>query len=126
MELISPMDGMFLAGESREHPMHVGGLHVYKKPAGAGPEFVSQLYAKLLTKTDSDAAFRKHPREVMGGISQLTWSIDPDLDLDYHLRHSALPHPGQPRRGLRQDAPCPEGWSQSDSVAAPGAIHRSG
>ena len=100
MELISPMDGMFLSGESREHPMHVGGLHVYKKPAGAGPEFVSELYEKLLTKTDSDPAFRKHPREVMGGISQLTWAIDPDLDLDYHLRHSALPHPGQPRQLL--------------------------
>lgn len=100
MELISPMDGMFLSGESREHPMHVGGLHVYKKPAGAGPEFVGQLYEKLLTKTDSDPAFRKHPREVMGGISQLTWAIDPDLDLEYHLRHSALPHPGQPRQLL--------------------------
>lgn len=100
MELISPMDGMFLSGESREHPMHVGGLHVYKQPAGAGPEFVSELYETLLTKTDSDPTFRKHPREVMGGISQLTWAIDPDLDLDYHLRHSALPHPGQARQLL--------------------------
>ncbi len=100
MELISPFDGMFLSGESREHPMHVGGLHVYKQPAGAGPEFVSQLYEKLLTKTDADPTFRKHPREVMGGISQLTWAIDPDLDLEYHLRHSALPHPGQPRQLL--------------------------
>lgn len=100
MELISPMDGMFLSGESREHPMHVGGLHLYEPPAGAGPEFVSELYAKLLTKTDSDPTFRKHPREVMGGISQLTWATDPDLDLDYHLRHSALPHPGQVRQLL--------------------------
>jgi diacylglycerol O-acyltransferase len=100
MELISPFDGMFLSGESREHPMHVGGLHVYKQPAGAGPEFVSQLYDKLITKTDADPTFRKHPREVMGGISQLTWAIDPDLDLEYHLRHSALPHPGQPRQLL--------------------------
>lgn len=100
MELISPMDGMFLSGESREHPMHVGGLHVYKQPVGAGPEFVSELYQKLLTKTDADPTFRKHPREVMGGISQLTWAIDPDLDLDYHLRHSALPHPGQARQLL--------------------------
>ena len=100
MELISPMDGMFLSGESREHPMHVGGLHVYKAPIGGGPDFVSQLYEKLLTKTDADPTFRKHPREVMGGISQLTWAQDPDLDLEYHLRHSALPHPGQPRQLL--------------------------
>lgn len=100
MELISPMDGMFLSGESREHPMHVGGLHVYQPPAGAGPEFVRELYERLLTKTDSDPTFRKHPREVMGGLSQLTWATDPDLDLEYHLRHSALPHPGQVRQLL--------------------------
>ena len=100
MELISPFDGMFLSGEGREHPMHVGGLHVYKQPVGSGPEFVSELYEKLLTKTDADPTFRKHPREVMGGISQLTWAIDPDIDLEYHLRHSALPHPGQARQLL--------------------------
>ncbi|MCW1960086.1 MAG: wax ester/triacylglycerol synthase family O-acyltransferase [Mycobacterium sp.] len=94
------MHGTFPSAEPRQHPMHVGGLHVYEPPAGAGPEFVRELYDKLLTKTDADPTFRKHPREVMGGLSQLTWAIDPDLDLEYHLRHSALPHPGQVRQLL--------------------------
>ena len=33
MRLISPTDSMFLLTESREHPMHVGGLQLFK-PTG--------------------------------------------------------------------------------------------
>lgn len=36
----------------------------------------------------------------MGGISKLTWAIDPDIDLEYHLRRSALPNPGRVRELL--------------------------
>jgi diacylglycerol O-acyltransferase len=100
MELISPLDGMFLLGESREHPMHVGGLHLYKPPPGAGPDFVRELYQELLTDTDATPTFRKHPGEVFGGVSKLTWAIDPDVDLEYHLRRSALPNPGRVRELL--------------------------
>ena len=32
MELISPTDSMFLLAESREHPMHVGGLQLFEPP----------------------------------------------------------------------------------------------
>ena len=34
MEMMSPTDAMFLVGESREHPMHVGGLQLFEPPAG--------------------------------------------------------------------------------------------
>ena len=34
MKLISPTDSIFLLGESREHPMHVGGLGLYEAPGG--------------------------------------------------------------------------------------------
>jgi diacylglycerol O-acyltransferase len=40
MELMAPTDSMFLFTESREHPMHVGGLSLFKPPEGSGPEFV--------------------------------------------------------------------------------------
>ena len=47
MKLMSPMDSMFLIGETREHPMHVGGLQVFTPPAGAGPEFIPEIYEAL-------------------------------------------------------------------------------
>ena len=100
MELISPLDGMFLLGESREHPMHVAGLQLYKPPKGAGPEFIREVYQELLTRDDVSPTFRKHPGEVFGGISNLTWGFDRELDLEYHLRRSALPAPGRIRELL--------------------------
>ena len=52
MELISPTDSMFLLAESREHPMHVGGLQLFEPPEGAGPDFVREIYESLITRED--------------------------------------------------------------------------
>ncbi|MFN8071650.1 MAG: wax ester/triacylglycerol synthase family O-acyltransferase [Mycobacterium sp.] len=100
MELISPVDAMFLLGESREHPMHVGGLQLFEPPADAGPEFLRDLYQSVIACQDVAPTFRKHPAELLGGIANLTWAFDKDLDLEYHLRRSALPSPGRVRELL--------------------------
>lgn len=97
MELISPTDLIFLLGESREHPMHVGGLSLYELPEGAGPDFVREIYEELVTVEDFQPTFRKHPATLFGGVANLGWAYDDDVDLDYHLRRSALPSPGRIR-----------------------------
>jgi diacylglycerol O-acyltransferase len=100
VELIAPLDLMFLLGESREHPMHVAGLQVFEPPAGAGPEYVRDIYQDLVLRDDVSRTFRKHPAELLGGVANLTWAFDRDLDLEYHLRRSALPSPGRVRELL--------------------------
>jgi len=100
MELISPLDSMFLLGESREHPMHVGGLQLFEPPKGAGKDFLRDLYQDVIEQDDVAPTFRKHPAEFLGGIANLTWAFDRDLDLEYHLRRSALPSPGRVRELL--------------------------
>jgi diacylglycerol O-acyltransferase len=97
MELISPTDSMFLVGESREHPMHVGALSLFQPPKGAGPDFVRDLYEDISKRDDFQPTFRKHPARLLGGISNVTWAFDDDVDIDYHLRRSALPRPGKVR-----------------------------
>ena len=37
MSLSAPLDAMFVASKTREHPMHVDGFHVFRLPDGAGP-----------------------------------------------------------------------------------------
>ncbi|MBV8789814.1 MAG: wax ester/triacylglycerol synthase family O-acyltransferase [Mycobacterium sp.] len=96
MELISPTDALFLIGESREHAMHVGSLQLFEPPADAGPHFVRESYQAMLECTDVQPAFRKHPA-FFGGVTNLAWSSDKDVELDYHLRRSALPEPGRVR-----------------------------
>jgi WS/DGAT/MGAT family acyltransferase len=96
MQLISPTDNIFLLGESREHPMHVGGLQLFEPPEDAGPEFVREAYEDMLSCTDVQPTFRKRPA-FLGGITNVAWSDDKDIDLEYHLRRSALPKPGKVR-----------------------------
>ena len=100
MNLISPTDALFLVGESREHPMHVAGLQLFEPPADAGPDFVRDLYDETAKRDDYQPTFRKHPGTIFGGISNVAWAFDDDIDIDYHLRRSALPRPGRVRELL--------------------------
>ena len=69
MKLISPTDSMFLLGESREHPMHVGGLGVYEPPDGmSGSEFLHDLHQDMVEHQDFQPTFRKHPATLLGGF----------------------------------------------------------
>ncbi len=88
---------MFLIGESREHPMHVAGLQLFEPPSDAGPDFVRDLYEAMIKHDHFQPTFRKHPAILFGGISNLAWTFDDDVDLDYHVRRSALPRPGRVR-----------------------------
>ena len=97
MKLISPTDSMFLIGESREHPMHVAGLQLFEPPEGSGPDFVRDMYETIAKNDDFQPTFRKHPGRLLGGISNVVWAFDDDVDIDYHLRRSALPRPGRVR-----------------------------
>ena len=100
MELIAPLDAVFLLGESREHPMHVAGLQVFEPPEGAGGDYLRDIYQELVVRDDVSRTFRKHPAELLGGVANLTWAFDRQLDLEYHLRRSALPSPGRVRELL--------------------------
>lgn len=97
MQLMSPTDSVFLMTETREHPMHVGGLMLFEPPEGAGPEFVGEIYRELLRSRDLQPAFQKRPAKILGGFSNLSWAFDDDVDLEYHVRRSALPVPGRVR-----------------------------
>jgi diacylglycerol O-acyltransferase / wax synthase len=100
MKLMSPTDSMFLVGESREHPMHVAGLQLFEPPEGSGPEFIRELHQSIVENDDFQPTFRKHPGRLLGGIANLAWAFDDDVDIDYHLRRSALPRPGRVRELL--------------------------
>jgi WS/DGAT/MGAT family acyltransferase len=93
-------DSMFLLAESREHPMHVGGLQLFELPDGAGPDYVSDFHRELLALADVRPLFRRRPRGPVGSVGQFAWSNDDQLDIEYHVRHSGLPRPGRVRELL--------------------------
>ncbi|WP_026360858.1 WS/DGAT/MGAT family O-acyltransferase [Amycolatopsis nigrescens] len=100
MPFMPVTDSMFLLVESREHPMHVGGLQLFKKPEGAGPDYLSELRRGLLAEENIRTAFRRRPARPVNTLGYTSWATDAELDLDYHFRHSALPQPGRIRELL--------------------------
>jgi diacylglycerol O-acyltransferase len=100
MPMMSVTDAAFLLAESREHPMHVGGLQLFHLPDGAGDEFVSDMYRELVNRQDVHPTFRRRPRGPLNAPAQLSWREDDTIDLEYHLRVSALARPGRVRELL--------------------------
>lgn len=90
-------DSMFLIAEAREHPMHVGGLQLFRLPDDAGPGFVRDLVAELHEDAEVSPRLRRHPADPVGYLGNTWWATDAEVDLDYHLRHAAVPHPGRIR-----------------------------
>jgi len=93
-------DSMFLIPESRDQPMHVGGLQLFDLPQGAGRGYLRELYEASIAVEQVAPVFRKRPHRSALTLGQWTWVEDSDIDLEHHVRHSALPEPGRVRELL--------------------------
>ncbi len=93
-------DAVFLLAEARERPLHVGGLQLFEPPADASPHYVGELHRGAIEHTDVDRRLRRRAVRTLGGLGPWAWEEDANLDLEYHVRHSALPHPGRIRELL--------------------------
>ena len=100
VHLLDPTAAGFLMVENRRMPMHVGGLQLFSKPEGAGRNFVRDLYTQLRESEDIAPLFLKHPHRSITTAGQWAWVEDEDFDIEYHVRHSALPKPGRVRELL--------------------------
>jgi diacylglycerol O-acyltransferase len=97
MKPLSPTDAMFLWLEGRRQPMHVAGLHLYTPPPDAGEDFVRKLVEDWRDVTHAISPFDERAKFRVG---HWFWEQDTELEIDYHLRHSALPQPGRIRELL--------------------------
>lgn len=95
-------DSMFLLAERREQPMHVGGLQLFRYPPGADDDWLPQLYDEMVHSDPSEISplFRRRPHRPPTSLGAWSWQTDPDVDLEHHIRHSALPRPGRVRELL--------------------------
>jgi diacylglycerol O-acyltransferase / wax synthase len=95
--LIDPTSVGFLTVESRSQPMHVGSLQLFENPEGAGPDFTRQMYDGMRQSAHTRPLFLRHPHRSLATGGQLVWRPDEQFDIDHHVRHSALPAPGDVR-----------------------------
>jgi diacylglycerol O-acyltransferase len=99
MKKLNFIDTGFLLAENRETPMHVGGISLYTLPEGANEqEFLHGLADNLRDLDKFLPPFGDHLKTgPLGLAGPAYWEPDPALDVDYHIRHSALPKPGRYR-----------------------------
>ena len=90
MQAMSVQDAMFLHVENDVTPMHIGGVSIFEGPPPPFEEVRSMVEGKLhLTPR-----YRQKVRFVPLGMGEPVWVDDPHFNIDYHLRHSAVPAPG--------------------------------
>jgi WS/DGAT/MGAT family acyltransferase len=94
---LSALDAAFLLAETRDTPLHVAGLQVFRIPADAPAHFVSKLAEELRSFPVTARPLNYRLRGGLAGRVMPSWEVADDVDLDYHLRHSALPYPGGER-----------------------------
>jgi diacylglycerol O-acyltransferase len=92
---MSPTDSLFLMAETREHPMHVGGLQLFVPPDGADADDVGQIFQQMISVDDVRPLFRKRARRSVTSLGLWGWQRDDDFDIEHHVRHNALPRPGR-------------------------------
>jgi WS/DGAT/MGAT family acyltransferase len=80
--------------------MHVGSLQVFEVPDGADPDLLRIALLDMLQQTDVAPLFRRRPYRSLTTLGQWGWTDDADVDLEHHVRHSALPQPGRVRELL--------------------------
>lgn len=99
MKKLSFLDTVFLLAEQRETPMHVGGFNLFTLPEGVSEQkYLHQLAANLRTSEKLQPPFGDRLKTGrLGLLGSVYWEPDSSLDLDYHIRHSALPKPGRYR-----------------------------
>ena len=95
---LNSLDWSFLAGETRESMMHVGGLMTFVPPADAPADFLRKLMDEVRTDTRAQSPWNlklRHPDLLTHPLQ--AWVEDKDFDVEYHVRRSALPTPGDER-----------------------------
>lgn len=97
MKKLSPLDAAWLYVDSTDTPMHVGSLTIFSLPKSAPADFMQKLFTDLRANRNFAPPFNLKLRAAKLKSVMPGWVEDRRIDLDYHLRHSALPRPGGER-----------------------------
>ncbi len=84
------MDAAFLAMERPSEPRHLGSVYVFG-PGPDGPLTYEVVRALLEERLPLIASGRRVVVEVPLGLGRPSWGTDQRFDLEFHLRHTAVP-----------------------------------
>lgn len=89
LDRLSVLDSSFLSLETPNHHMHVGGLSIFEP----GLDY-ADVTGVLTHRIEQIPKARKRVQQHSPVAGRPIWVDDPEFDLSYHVRHAALPAPG--------------------------------
>jgi diacylglycerol O-acyltransferase len=90
VDRMSPLDTSFLHVEDSVSHMHIASVSIFEGPVPPFREIVGMIHAKLVHVP----RYRQIVRKVPFDLGRPVWVDDPHFNIEYHLRHTALPAPG--------------------------------
>ena len=87
---LSPLDSSFLNIEDGVSHMHIASIGIFEGPAPRMEDLVSMIAGKL----GYVPRYRQVVERVPGDLGRPVWVDDAHFNIDYHVRHTALPPPG--------------------------------
>jgi WS/DGAT/MGAT family acyltransferase len=90
LDRLTPVDASFLHQEGANSHMHIGGLTLVEGPPPSMEEFLEQIRRRLHLVP----RYRHKLAHTAVDSGRPVWVDDPNFNLEYHVRHSALPPPG--------------------------------
>jgi WS/DGAT/MGAT family acyltransferase len=119
MDRLQPLDAMFVEAEDEDEntSMAIASIAVFEGPVPSDKE----VRALIADRLPLMPRYRQKLRTVPFRLGPPVWVDDPDFDLGYHIRRTALPEPGEYRqlsdlmgrvmsRRLDRDRPLWEYW----------------
>jgi diacylglycerol O-acyltransferase len=97
LDRLSAVDAAFLHQEGDATHMHIGAIARFAAPA---PPYVDVL-EHIRGRLHLVPRYRQKLAVPPGGFGRQRWIDDPRFNLEYHVRHTALPRPGDDERLLR-------------------------
>src|SRR3954454_18408950 len=94
LDRLSAVDAAFLHQEGAATHMHIGGLAVFDGPAPSHVEMLEHIRERLHLLPRSRQRLATPPLS----LGRQRWIDDPRFNLEYHVRHTALPAPGDEER----------------------------
>jgi diacylglycerol O-acyltransferase len=90
LDRLTSIDASFLHQEGHASHMHIGGVLIFEGPAPAFEDFLDHVRGRLHLVPRYRQKLATPPLET----GRPLWVDDPDFNLEYHVRHTALPPPG--------------------------------
>ncbi|HVM53193.1 MAG TPA: wax ester/triacylglycerol synthase family O-acyltransferase [Acidimicrobiales bacterium] len=98
MKQLTGLDATFLYMETGSQFGHVSSLSVYEPPADAGYNPLAEWRAAIEKRLHLLEPLRRRLVMVPFNLDHPFWIEDPDFDLDFHVRHTAVPPPGSDKQ----------------------------